>query len=202
MRFALTLVSLTVLVMSFVSLTSLSEGYGLMVVRSTTLTPHEGVLLRASTWTLAEPTFMEFVDSEVEWILGHGEVEGVSVKIENVPQQSPLTSLSGNRIYSIIGVNVANESRVVPLDSALSSGTLPGPGEVALSVSLATKLGLKLGDTVRLRDRVLTLSGLARRRRLLRVDRPRRHHLHTRQVGEPEPAGRPRLLGEAGDARV
>ena len=160
LRFTLTLVSLTVLVMSFVSLTSLSEGYGLMVVRSTTLTPHEGVLLRASTWTLAEPTFMEFVDSEIEWILGHREVEGVSVKIENVPQQSPLTSLSGNRIYSIIGVNVANESRVVPLDSALSSGSLPGPGEVALSVSLVMKLGLKLGDTVRLRDRVLTLSGL------------------------------------------
>ena len=51
LRFALTLVSLTVLVMSFVSLTSLSEGYGLMVLRSTTLTPHEGVLIRASTWT-------------------------------------------------------------------------------------------------------------------------------------------------------
>lgn len=160
LRFALTLVSLTVLVMSFVSLTSLSEGYGLMVVRSTTFTPHEGVLLRASTWTFAEPTFMEFVDSEVEWILGHSEVEGVSVKIENVPQQSPLTSISGNRIYSIIGVNVANESRVIPLGSALASGSLPGPGEAALSVSLAARLGLELGDTVRLRDRVLTLSGL------------------------------------------
>ncbi len=159
LRFTLTLVSLTVLVMSFVALTSLSEGYGLLVVNSTTLKPHNGILLRASTWTDADPTFMGLIDSDVAWLLGHSEVEGVSVKIENAPQQSPITSISSNRIYSIIGVNVVNESRVIPLVSALASGGLPGSGQVVLSASLASKLGLKLGDTVKLRDRVLTLSG-------------------------------------------
>ncbi|MCX6647836.1 MAG: ABC transporter permease [Candidatus Bathyarchaeota archaeon] len=160
LRFALTLVSLTVLVMSFVALTSLSEGYGLMVVKSSSLTIHRGVLLRASTWTESEPTFMEFVDAEVEWLLRQEGVGAVSVKVENTPQKSAITSISGNRIYSIVGVDAGVESQIIPLSSALVEGKLPGPGGVALSVSLAAKAGLKLGDTVKLRDRVLTLEGL------------------------------------------
>jgi len=160
LRFVLTLVSLTVLVMSFVALTSLSEGYGLMVVKSSSLTSHQGVLLRSSTWTEAEPTFMDLANFEVEWLLRQDGVEVVSVKVENTPQKSAITSISGNRIFSIVGVDAKNESEIIPLSSALVEGKLPGPGGVALSVSLTSKARLKLGDTVKLRDRTLTLEGL------------------------------------------
>jgi len=160
LRFALTLISLTVLVMSFVALTSLSEGYGLMFVKSSSLTSHQGVLLRSSTWTEAEPTFIEFSDSEVEWLSRQEGVEVVSVKVENTPQKSAITSIVGNRIYSIVGVDAGVESGLVPISSAIVEGKLPGAGGVALSVSLAAKAGLRLGDTVKLRDRVLTLEGL------------------------------------------
>ena len=160
LRFLLTLLSLTVLVMSFVGLTSLSEGYGLMIVKSSSATPHQGLLLRASTWTDAEPTFITFVNSEVEWLSRQPGVLGVSVKVENTPQQRAITTVSGNRIYSIIGVDSKAESSILPLSTVLSEGKLPGPGGVALTTSLATSVGLKLGDKVRLRDQTLTLEGL------------------------------------------
>jgi len=160
LRFALTLISLTVLVMSFVALTSLSEGYGLMVVKSSSLTPNQGVLLRSSTWTAADPTFIEFADSEVMWLGGQEGVEAVSVKVENTPQQSSITSVVRNRIYSIIGVNAEVEGAIVPLSDTLAEGKLPEVGEVALSVGLAEKAGLKLGHTVKLRDQTLMLVGL------------------------------------------
>jgi len=160
LRFLLTLISLTVLVMSFVALTSLSEGYGLMVVKSTSMTSHEGVLLRSSTWTMAEPTFIEFVDSEVEWLGRQTGVEAVSIKVENTPQQSSITSIKRNSIYAIIGVDASVEDKIVPLTDTLAEGKLPGAGEVALSVDLAERAGLKLGDSVKLRDQTLTLVGL------------------------------------------
>jgi len=160
LRFLLTLLSLTVLVMSFVGLTSLSEGYGLMIVKSSSVTPHQGLLLRASTWTDAEPTFITFVNSEVEWLSRQPGVLGVSVKVENTPQQRALITISGNRIYSIIGVDSKAESNILPLSTVLSEGKLPGPGGVALTTSLATSIGLKLGDKVKLRDQTLTLEGL------------------------------------------
>jgi ABC-type lipoprotein release transport system permease subunit len=160
LRFALTLVSLTVLVMSFVALTSLSEGYGLIVAESTSLKPHSGVLLRSSTWTEADPTFIEFVDSEVEWLFKQDGVEEVSIKVENTPGKSPITSVAGNRIYSIVGIDAEAETQITELSSVLVEGKLPGPGGVALSVSLAERAGLELGDTIKLKDQMLTLEGL------------------------------------------
>ncbi len=160
LRFILTLLSLTVLVMSFVALTSLSEGYGLVVVKSKSAVSHHGLLLRASTWTDAEPTFITFVNSEVEWLLRQPGVRGVSAKIENTPQQRAITTVFGNRIYSIIGVDSKTESSILPLSTVLSEGKLPGPGGVALTVSLATRAGLRIGDNVRLRDQNLKLEGL------------------------------------------
>ena len=69
LRFILTLISLMVLVMSFVSLTSLSEGYGLITTRAGSASSNQGVLLRASTWTAAQPTFIPLPSSEAAWLL-------------------------------------------------------------------------------------------------------------------------------------
>ena len=160
LRFTLTLISLTVLVTSFVALTSLSEGYGLIIVKSSSMTSNQGVLLRSSTWTEADPTFMEFSDSDVEWLLKQGGVEVASVKVENIPQKSAITSIAGNQIYSIVGVDAETESKILPLALMVVEGKLPGSGGVALSISLAAKSGFKLGDAVKLRDRILTLEGL------------------------------------------
>ena len=103
LRFILTLISLTVLVMSFVALTSLSQGYGLMITKSSGVGDYKGIIIRASTWTDANPTFIISASSEASWLSMEPEVKGISVKVENVPQQIPITSISGNKIYSIIG---------------------------------------------------------------------------------------------------
>ncbi len=160
LKFILTLVSLIVLVMSFVALTSLSEGYGLISTKSGSASSNHGVLLRSSTWTAADPTFIPFPGSEATWLLNQPGVWVVSMKVENAPQQSPITSIARNRIYSIMGVDAGNETQILPIASTLVSGRLPGPGEVALSVALTGRLGLKLGDSVKLRDQTLTLVGL------------------------------------------
>ena len=160
LRFILTLVSLTVLVMSFVALTSLSQGYGLMITKSSGVGGYQGILLRASTWTEADPTFILSAGSEASWLSKQSEVKGISVKVENVPQQSAIASIAGNRIYAILGVNAVNETQIIPLAATLAQGVLPGPGGLALSVTLAQRVGLKLGDKVRLRDQMLTLVGL------------------------------------------
>ena len=128
LRFILTLISLMVLVMSFVSLTSLSEGYGLITTKAGSASSNQGVLLRASTWTAAQPTFIPLPSSEAAWLLKQPEVKVVSMKVENAPQQSPITSISRNRIYSIVGVDASNETQILLIASTLASGKLPARG--------------------------------------------------------------------------
>ena len=144
LRFILTLISLTVLVMSFVALTSLSQGYGLMITKSSGVGDYKGIIIRASTWTDANPTFIISASSEASWLSNQPEVKGISVKVENVPQQIPITSISGNKIYSIIGVNAVNETQIIPLASTLTQGVLPSPGDVALSITALREQGLSL----------------------------------------------------------
>ncbi|MFA5868343.1 MAG: FtsX-like permease family protein [Candidatus Bathyarchaeia archaeon] len=161
LRFLLTLVSLTVLVMSFVALTSLSEGYGLISAKvSDSPYQHPGVMLRSSTWTEADPSFILFADADVAWLARQPGVEAVSLKVENTPQLRAIATVGGNRIFTIIGINATRESRLLPLSSILSEGELPGPGGVALSRGLVDRLGLKLGDPVKIRDQDLRLVGV------------------------------------------
>ena len=161
LRFFLTLLSLSVMVTSFVALTSLSEGYGLMSLRvSKTPTIYPGVVLRDSTWTEAVPTFILFSDMEVAWLSRQPGVEVVSLKIENMPQLSQLDNVKGAPINTIVGIESAVESKILPLDSMIVEGKLPGSGGVALSRILVNTLNLKIGDTVKIKTQTLKLEGV------------------------------------------
>ncbi len=161
LRFLLTLVSLTVLVMSFVALTSLSEGYGMISVKvSDTPSQRPGVVLRSSTWTEAKPSFILYAEGDVAWLKRQPGVQITSLKVENAPQQTPLASIGGNSIFAIIGINATEESRLLPLSSLLVEGELPTPGGVVLSRGLVEGLGLRLGDSIRIKGQVLRLVGV------------------------------------------
>ncbi|MFH2110627.1 MAG: FtsX-like permease family protein [Candidatus Bathyarchaeota archaeon] len=146
-RFILTLTSITLLVMSFVTLTSFSEGYGLIETRSLAGGPWTGVFIRDGSWAEAEPTFILLSATETAWLTDLPTVQGLSVKAESLPQQRPFLRLMGTPIAGVIGAG-SSEDNTVAIRSALLQGRLPDSGGVLISSSLAERLGVDLGDVV------------------------------------------------------
>ena len=64
LRFILTLVSIALMVMSFVTLTSFSEGYGLIEDTYAKKGEWEGVSIREGSWSRSEPTFILLSEAE------------------------------------------------------------------------------------------------------------------------------------------
>lgn len=161
LRFALTLVSITVLVMSFVSLTSFSEGYGLIVNRLTSrATPIEAVLLRVAGYAEEEPIFLSRRDVESGWLGRQAESAFVSHKAENIPIRRPLHSLNGATIWGVLGFDPTPEIQVTGIASALMGGELPSEGEIAISEELMGDLGVELGEILSLDGLELRLVGV------------------------------------------
>ena len=159
MRFILTLTSITLLVMSFVTLTSFSEGYGLVESRYQTGREWTGVFIREGSWTDSEPTFILLSAVERAWLTELAGVTGISAKAESTPPQRAFLRLSGNPIMGVIGAG-PSEFDVVALKATLSRGGLPGSGGVLISESLAERLGIDLGDTITLGLIDLDVEGL------------------------------------------
>jgi len=146
LRFLLTLVSLTLLVMSFVTLTSFSEGYGVVSGSTQPKTSWDGVFIREGSWSRNEPTFLSYDSSEQEWFLNQVEVRSIFVKAENLPLQRPIFTVNGAQVYGIIG-GTEIEFDNVGLDSTLVSGVLPKHG-VLVSETFSEESGILLGDVV------------------------------------------------------
>jgi hypothetical protein len=154
LRFALTLVSITVLVMSFVSLTSFSQGYGLLVRRvSMHGSPREGVLIRDQSYTEMEPTSLSQLDLASGWLERQPESAVVSAKAENFPLPRPTVSLNELPVYGVMGIEPSLEGSVMPLADALIEGELPSEDGIVITESLKESLSVGLGD-------VLSLSGV------------------------------------------
>jgi ABC-type lipoprotein release transport system permease subunit len=147
LRFLLTLTSITLLVMSFVTLTSFSEGYGIIESDYTTRTPWQGVFIREGSWTRAEPTFINYNPSEVDWLTAHTGVVQISPKAQNIPQQRSFLSIGGRPIFGVLGVGPQEDS-TVGVAKIIEEGSLPDDGGVMISSSVAESLGLTLGDRV------------------------------------------------------
>jgi len=161
LRFALTLVSITILVVSFVSLTSFSEGYGLIVKRISTRTESgEVVLIRSQGFTEFEHASIHLTDQEADWLERQQESVVVSPKAENPPRLRPTYRLWGAQIYGILGIDGGLESAINPLQDALIEGEPPGEAGIAMSQVLRDELGLSLGDTIYIGQDPFTLEGV------------------------------------------
>ncbi|MCX6642392.1 MAG: FtsX-like permease family protein [Candidatus Bathyarchaeota archaeon] len=160
LRFLLTISSIIVLVMSFVALTSFSEGYGLVTTRvSNNLVPYGGVMIRSADWKQDSPTYLVFTEPELQWLRGQQEVETVVRKAMNPPLISPLFRVEGNRIFGVIGIE-PGEAAITSIGSTLIGGKLPGLGEFAASRSLCETLDIKIGDSLTVKSVPLKLSGI------------------------------------------
>jgi ABC-type lipoprotein release transport system permease subunit len=161
LRFVLTLSSITALVMSFVALTSFSEGYGLIV----TVIPgsgasHDGVMVRSSGFTEANPAFLSMTDPGIAWLEKQSECRVLSPKAENAPFFQPLATLNRAPIFGVVGINSTIETSVVDLRGVLREGDLPTGGGVMISEELRRKLGVDVGDELYLDWMPVRLAGV------------------------------------------
>jgi len=161
LRFALTLTSITMLVVGFVTLTSFSEGYGLIVNRvSSRRAPVTGVMLRAPGYTEDDPLFISPADVASGWLERQPESRVVSPKAENIPLQLPVATLNDVPIFGIIGVDPAVESEIINLEAVLKEGELPWEKGVMISETLREELGVEVGDGLSLGGIQVTLQGV------------------------------------------
>ena len=169
LRFGLTLISVLMLVASFISLTSFSSGYGLSFAKRSTGTPQSlGVLIRspnpppvkaAAPFSGGEgaagPTPLG--ESLVAWFTEDADPLHAVPKYVNQPQRqyreayNPFGRLEGEPIFGVMAVAPGLEATMNGLDRAVVQGRYLMDGEAGaalVSVSLAERLGKTVGDTV------------------------------------------------------
>ncbi|MBS7638274.1 hypothetical protein KEJ49_05250 [Candidatus Bathyarchaeota archaeon] len=160
LRFYLTFISLSVLVLSFVSLTSIYQGYGLITVRLPGLgASQRGVMIRASTYTEERPAFIPQADVASGWLERQPESMKVSPKAENLPLNRPVAYLNKRSIYGVLGVKPEDELSIIDLKSIILEGGPPSEGEILISESLRRELGVEVGESLDLSGIRVRLGG-------------------------------------------
>jgi ABC-type antimicrobial peptide transport system permease subunit len=155
LRFLLTFVSISLLVTSFVTLTSFSEGYGLVMGKSAARKNWTGVFIREGSWTEKVSTFISYTDLELNWIRNQPESNFISPKAETIPLRIPLYIVDNLKVYGVIGIN-SNERSFIDIEGILLDGSLPTGTGVLVSESTS----LKVGDTITLGVLEYTVEGI------------------------------------------
>ena len=168
-RFFLTFTSITLLVMSFVTLTSFSEGYGLITGETHSKPGWTGVYIREGTWTQSEPSFIILDETELNWLTTQPEIDILSSKAENTALSYPLLSVLGERIYGVIGVE-PEEHQFIDIQSTISDGVMPTGNSVLISETLADNTGLSTGAEFSIGLTTYTVSGTFSDDALLHLD--------------------------------
>ena len=161
LRFAFTLVSLTVLVMSFVSLTSFSNGYGLVVSKvSGHASPVDSVLIRSQGHTQMEPISIPIREIESGWLARQPESVAVAPKVENTPMLRAPYRLGDTRVFGVLGIDPDLETFITPIADALQEGVLPSTSGIVISEALRSELDVGLGHTLYLNSQPLIVEGV------------------------------------------
>ncbi len=169
LRFGLTLISVLMLVASFISLTSFSSGYGLSFAKQSTAAPQSlGVLIRspnpppvkaAAPFSGGEGAAgsTPLRESLVTWFMEDADPLHAVPKYVNQPQRqyreayNPFGRLDGEPVFGVLAVAPSLEAEMNGMDRAVVQGRYLADGEAGtalLSVSLAERLGKTVGDTV------------------------------------------------------
>ena len=168
LRFLLTLTSITLLVMSFVTLTSFSEGYGIIETRQSKKADWEGVFIREGGWTENDPTFILMTETETDWLLSQPEVSTISPKAQNTPQRNSFLRLEGVPIRGVVGISM-RELDLVEIESALITGSIPDENGVVISQSLLEETGSELGETVSIGLQSFVIQGVLDDSELMKI---------------------------------
>ncbi len=162
-RFILTLTSVIVLAMSFVSLTSFSTGYGLTIRSSYAFSPNpSGLLIKQPLSSqYISNTFGHFVPMNpliLDLIQEKPEILSVAPKLESIPLFDSFGSLSSSEmptrrvsLYGILGVKPSAESTITGIEKTVVQGRYLMDGEensILISVEAAEKLGVRVDEKV------------------------------------------------------
>jgi len=159
-RFLLTLISITMLVMGFVSLTSFVEVQGLITsTGSRAGSPVNAVLLRAPGFTIIDPTFLSENQLNTEWLGRQPEAGVISVKLENLPFVEPVARLGSRRIHGVVGIDPVVETQILDLERLLVDGWLPSENGIVISEALRLALDVEIGDTLQFSGRQVRVDG-------------------------------------------
>jgi ABC-type lipoprotein release transport system permease subunit len=159
LRFILTLASISLLVMSFVALTSFSEGYGLVKDTYSKKGEWEGVSIREGSWSRSDPTFILLSEAERDWLNSNPEVEYLSAKAENSPQRRAYIRVLGEPVMGFVGVD-PHETDAVDLGRILLRGGLPDADGVLVPSAVAERHGLGIGDVIKVSSLELEVQGI------------------------------------------
>lgn len=165
LRFAFTFLPIMLLTMSFVALTSLSSGYGLVSQWVPNATPDaSGILVRMNEFVpkteFEKGQFYTVIQPAVDWVSSYEGVTSAVLKAENTPQVRPMATVDGYELQGVIGLDVQGEPIMPHVDECVVEGTpLKDDGAclVHTSVLLYTRLGL--GDTLTVGGVPMTIVG-------------------------------------------
>lgn len=162
-RFILTLITIIVMVMGFVSLTSFTMEHGFISKTIGTLDiGSEGVLVREPLPRLPSllgydspvmvATFTALEISDLEWLQRNPEVTLVSPKVENIAFRYPLgfllTPVNKLSVYGVLGLSY-NEVEISEFDNLLVEGRFLHDAEedsILISVQAAKTLNVEVGE--------------------------------------------------------
>lgn len=158
LRFTLTLITVTVLAISFVTLTSFSTVYGLTTSSSSKKTDSEGLLIKnpLASDTPTTVTFISMDNSTIAWLINKQQIQEVAPKLENTPLSSSIGTLNSisdetkkTSIFGILGIKPTIESEITHLNELILEGEYlddQKDDEVLISTNLALKLDVEIGD--------------------------------------------------------
>jgi ABC-type lipoprotein release transport system permease subunit len=160
-RFFLTLSSIIMLVISFVTFTSVSQGYGLLSNRlPDTVYSLKGLMIRSSGYSYESPKMLATSDLYSNWIERQKGIQLTSQKAENIPFTLPVAFLNDVPINGLIGINQKKESAIISINKTIFKGRLPNQGEIAISQNLSDKLNIDIGSYLNLHGESYLLVGI------------------------------------------
>ena len=165
LRFALTFVPIMLLTMSFVALTSMSTGYGLVSQWVPYAKPDAtGILVRMSEYEpkteFEKGIFYTVIQPAVDWIAGYEGVTSVALKAESTPQVRPIAMVDGYEFRGVVGLDTEGEPLMPVVDACVMMGKpLREEGTCLVHVIVFEYTGLGLGDTLTVGGVPMTIVG-------------------------------------------
>jgi ABC-type lipoprotein release transport system permease subunit len=163
LRFLLTLLSVMILIISFVSLTSFTTGYGLVTTKSWTLGSNpQGLLVKQSVSDTSNRIvhFIPLESTIASYLKSKPEVAIIAPKMENLPIAQKIGDLSSHStptksmsLSGIMGIVPSAEADYSRLDQIVTQGRFLDDKDtdaILISTNAANFLGLEVKDNVTL----------------------------------------------------
>ena len=165
LRFAFTFLPIMLLTMSFVALTSLSSGYGLVSQWVPNAAPDaSGILVRMNELIpkteFEKGQFYTVIQPAVDWVSSYEGVTSAVLKAENTPQVRPMATVDGYELQGVIGLDAQGEPLMPHVDACVVEGTpLREDGTCLVHTSVLLYTRLRLGDTLTVGGVPMTMVG-------------------------------------------